>query len=223
MKKLIILIAIFSFTKSYCQRGIISTIDQARAGVNGYLDDRVESAQTMAGQAYSQFNTARGLASSAIDFYNSAEALSNSECTPDFSTNGNAVMTSTCRESGACESCYNDAVEHMNTYRMLLARLNCIYQNTKSFTNSAVAFGDNVAGLNAYTGLAWQKQRTNIMNSFNNLKQTYDRKYTEFIKGLKDALMEFNTCENQYGSGDWFAKSGFIYFEFMKERYKRND
>jgi hypothetical protein len=35
--------------------------------------------------------------------------------------------------------------------------------------------------------------------------------------------MEFNTCENQYGTADWFAKSGFIYFEFMKERYKRND
>jgi hypothetical protein len=30
-------------------------------------------------------------------------------------------------------------------------------------------------------------------------------------------------CEAQYGTPDWYDRFGFIYFEFMRDAYKRKD
>lgn len=146
-----------------------------------------------------------------------------SECSPDFNESSNTRMSNQCAPESACQDCFTDAREKMNFFRKQLARLNCIYQNTKNFTNSAVAFGDGASGMHAMTAIAWRRERVKIMASMTQLKQTYDTRYIEFIQGLKSALMEFDNCENKFGQGDWYQKSGFIYYEMMKERYKRND
>jgi hypothetical protein len=157
------------------------------------------------------------------DFYNNSNNLAEGECAPDFSTSSAAAMNSTCGSQAACQACYTEAKQKMDFFRRQLARLNCIYKNTTTFSASAISFGDTYSGFHAMSGVAWQAQRIKIMQSLQTLKQTYDRKYLEFIEGLKGSLMEFDACENQYGSGDWFEKSGFIYLEFMTEKYKRND
>jgi hypothetical protein len=148
--------------------------------------------------------------------------LSLDECVPDFSDNNN-LQVSLCAELSACEECYATAREQMNFFRMQLGRANCIYQNTKKYTESKVAFGDGASGIHAMTALAWQRERQKINASFETFKGTYDRRYLEFITGLHTALLAFDACENQYGSGNWYAKVGFIYYDMMKERYKRTD
>ncbi|RYY69625.1 MAG: hypothetical protein EOO13_08965 [Chitinophagaceae bacterium] len=145
------------------------------------------------------------------------------ECSPDFNESSNARMSYQCAPDSDCQDCFSNAKDKMNFYRRQLARLNCIYQNTKNFTTSAVAFGDGASGIHAMTAIAWQRERSKIMASMERLKATYDGRYLEFLQGLKASLMEFDGCENSYGQGDWYQKSGFIYFEMMKERYKRND
>ena len=220
MRKIIFLLSIVIAHNCFAQT--TSNIVQ-HAATELFGSDGEINAQSIATNSISHFNNFLQTQNAASDFSDGFATLSETECSPDFSSGNNATMAGTCGENDVCQECYTKAVSNMDFFRRQLARLNCIYQNTKTFTTSAVAFGDNTSGIHAMAGIAWQKQRATIMKSMEKLKVTYDTKYTEFIKGLKDALMEFDACEASYGSPDWFRKNGFIYFEFMKERYKRND
>jgi hypothetical protein len=149
--------------------------------------------------------------------------LSNQECVPDFSQDLSADITVSCNGEPTCENCFVKSFEKLNFYRRQLARLRCIYNNTKTYKDAAVAFGDNTSGIHAMAGIAWQKERANIMNTYKNMQKTYDTKSAEFLEGLQATLRELNTCMYIAGENNWYTKSGFIYFEFMQERYKRTD
>lgn len=155
--------------------------------------------------------------------WNTIQNFSPSECAPDFSASSAAMMASTCAENAGCGECYQKAVGELNFVRRQLGRMNCIYNNTKNFTESALAFGDNMSGIHAVTGIAWQNERGGIVESFTKFKQTYDRKYTDMIGALQRALQSISVCEAQYGLPDWYQRFGFMYFEFMKDKYKRTD
>ncbi len=180
-----------------------------RGGINAIID--------------AEFGTIAGYADNALDFYNESNTFSQTDCTADFSVSNDVFATAACRGNEECEDKYTAAVDKMNGARMALERISCIYNSTKNYTNSAIAFGDQFSGMHSMSSLAWQKEKANITKTFNNLKQTYDTKYTEFIKLLKDGLIEFDRAEAVYSQPGWFQRSGFIYFEMMKTRYKRND
>lgn len=173
--------------------------------------------------AIGHFNTVFTLYNGAQDLYNASQALSNGECSPDFSTSPNSMMSSSCKREDECAECYTKAVGELNFIRRQLGRLGCIYQNTKNFSNSAIAFGDNASGIHAVTGLAWQNARGEIVASMNHFKQTYDNKYRDMIGALERALREIDKCESKFGQDGWFQRSGFIYLEFLKDKYRRND
>lgn len=158
----------------------------------------------------------------ARDLYDALPGLSPGACAPDFSTNASAMIPSSCPDAN-CSACYTRASNELNFVRMQLGRLWCIYTNTKNFNNAAIAFGDNASGIHAVTGLAWQYERAGIVETYNHFKGTYDRKYIDLIASLQRALMQISACENEYGEPDWYQRFGFIYYEFMKERYKRID
>jgi len=203
--------------------GITSQMNQAQ--INN-IATRFGEFQSADGAVNNGFSTMSGWIdgfNDVKDLWNSTASLDEGECAPDFTTSGAAQMQRTCNSNAACEDCYSKAVEKMDFFRRQLGRLNCIYTNTTSFSSKAISFGDAYSGFHAMSAAAWQNQKAQILKSLTQLKGTYDRKYIEFIQGLMGALMEFDACENTFGSGDWFAKSGFIYFEFMKERYKRKD
>ncbi|MBK7289066.1 MAG: hypothetical protein IPI78_01790 [Chitinophagaceae bacterium] len=155
--------------------------------------------------------------------WNTVQNFSPGECSPDFNASSGAMMNSTCANNAACSECYEKAVGELNFIRRQLGRLSCIYSNTKNFNESALAFGDNMSGIHAVTGIAWQNERGGIIAEFNHFKQTYDSKYTDMMGALQRALQGIGTCEQQYGLPDWYQRFGFIYFEFMKDKYKRTD
>ncbi len=155
--------------------------------------------------------------------WNTIQNFNPNACAPDFSASGQSMMPSTCAGNQACSECYDRAVGELNFIRRQLGRLSCIYSNTKNFNESALAFGDNMSGIHAVTGAAWQSERGGIVAEFNNFKQTYDRKYGDMMGSLQRALQSIGTCEMQYGLPDWYQRFGFIYFEFMKDKYKRAD
>lgn len=154
--------------------------------------------------------------------YDALPGLSAGACAPDFSTNAQSMVPSSCPDAN-CSACYTSASNELNFVRMQLGRLWCIYTNTKNFNTAALAFGDNTAGIHAVTGLSWQYARAGIVETYNHFKGTYDRKYIDLIASLQRALMQISNCENAYGEPDWYQRFGFIYYEFMKERYKRID
>ena len=176
-------------------------INDALSDLNGYL------------------NTVRDIG----EAYRGMQNFSLSECSPDFSTGGGAMMPSTCQANSNCSQCFTSAVNEFNFVRRVLGRLSCIYNNTKKFTQSAISFGDNVSGIHGVTGLSWQNARAGIVQSYDHFKQTYDKKYTDLMGSLQRALMSIDACERQYGLTDWYQRFGFIYFEFMKDKYKRTD
>jgi len=185
-----------------------------------------ESLENTAGtinDALGHLNTALQAYHDAQDLYNASRSLSNGECSPDFATSDEAMLPRSCKRESECGECYISATRELIFVRRQLGRLSCIYQNTKNFTNSAIAFGDNASGIHAVTGLAWQNARGEIVASMNHFKGTYDNKYTGLIGSLEKALKAIDRCEAQYGQEGWFQRSGFIYLEFMKDKYKRND
>jgi hypothetical protein len=98
--------------------------------------------------------------------------------------------------------------------------LSCIYNNTKTFTAAALSFGDNVSGIHGMMGLAWQSERPGILQSMESMKNTCKQKYVDMMGSLERALKSIDGCEKRYGLPDWYQRFGFIYFEFMKEKYK---
>ncbi|MEQ1675161.1 MAG: hypothetical protein ABL876_00590 [Chitinophagaceae bacterium] len=185
---------------------------------DGEAEDR-ENIDDALGDLNNYLSTLRDIA----DAYRGMQNFSPGECAPDFATGGAAMMPSTCDGNSNCSQCFESAVNELNFVRRILGRLSCIYNNTKRFTQSAIAFGDNVSGIHGVTGLSWQNARGGIVQEYDNFKQTYDRKYTDLMGSLQRALMAIDGCERRYGLTDWYQRFGFIYFEFMKDKYKRTD
>jgi hypothetical protein len=206
--------------------GTISNIRQMGSG--GIRKTESEQAEARAnikgiGEMMGHFGKFLGAANSGSAMYSAMDALDKGECVPDLAADAGGLMPSGCDESGDCSQCYESAVSRMNTVRKNLARMSCLKVNTKRYVESAVAFGDNVSGIHGAMGLAWQHQRKGIKASYEKFKKTYDGKYVEMMESLGTSLKGIDVCEAQFGMKDWYQKSGFIYFELMKEKYKRTD
>ncbi|MEP6676919.1 MAG: hypothetical protein ABJA78_17285 [Ferruginibacter sp.] len=169
------------------------------------------------------FNQVSSLWDDAHALYDATVTLDNNQCVPDLNVDASHMMPTACQGNGECQSCYTGAYRELAFIRRQLARLSCIYNNTKTFNQAALAFGDNASGIHAVTGLAWQNARGEIVAAYASFKHTYDTKYEGMIGSLQKALMDISRCEGQYGSPDWYQRFGFIYFEMMKEKYKRTD
>lgn len=203
----------------------VDAINQMGEDVINNIQQQASSDETInssIGDALGHLNTFLSIARDAQDLYNNSQSLSNGECAPDFSTSADAMMPTSCKTAD-CQECYTRAVNELTFVRRQLGRLSCIYQNTKNFNNSAIAFGDNASGIHAVTGLAWQSARAEIVAEYNRFKQVYDDKYQGMMGSLEKALKAIGECENQYGQQDWYQRFGFIYFQFMQDKYKRTD
>lgn len=120
--------------------------------------------------------------------WNAVQNFEPGACAPDFNASASAMMASTCADNAGCGECYQRAVGELNFIRRQLGRLRCIYNNTKNFTEKALSFGDNMSGIHAVTGIAWQNERGGIVAEFEHFKQTYDRKYTDMMGALQKGL-----------------------------------
>ncbi|PVW16263.1 hypothetical protein [Marixanthomonas spongiae] len=122
-----------------------------------------------------------------------------------------------------CAGCFLNAREQFNNVRYLFEQLSTIYKCTKTFSNAALSFGDNASGIHGVSGMAWQAERRKIEKSITELEQAYDKKYAELLQSLSDAMLKLSECEAQYGVEDWFDRFGYMYFEFIQDKYKRKD
>lgn len=233
MKKILLLIAVTLFTgAAYAQEDPPTEAERNQQGLeqsNDYNDalqdqrDGEAEDRENIDDALGNLNDYISTMNDIREAYNGMQNFSPGECAPDFNTGAGAMMPSTCQGNANCSQCFERAVGELNFVRRTLGRLSCIYNNTKNFTQSAISFGDNVSGIHGVTGLSWQNARGGIVDAYNHFKQTYDNKYRDLMGSLQRALMSIDGCERQYGMTDWYQRFGFIYFEFMKDKYKRTD
>jgi hypothetical protein len=172
------------------------------------------------------FTTVANIIQTGGDVWAAANILDNGECTPDFSQPVSALVPSSCNDPfdpSGCFTCYNDALEPFSEDRQTLARMWCIYMNTKNFNDKAIAFGNAMASLPGGVGLGWIPAKQRIDGAYTTFKGTFDRKSRELLTSLQKNMMKINDCENQFGIADWYQRFGFMYFEFMQQKYKRLD
>lgn len=138
----------------------------------------------------------------------------------DNSLPGESIEETNSREGCAClKNAYNDFYNNYFT----LERLRIIYTTTMQDANDAISFGDSFSKVHALTGLAWQDEKVRIKKSIKGLKGSYDNKYRELTDETYNVLKEIEQCERMFGNNDWYRQSGFMYFQFVKLRYKRMD
>jgi len=157
------------------------------------------------------------------ELWDAAGVLDAGECTPDFTQPENALVPSSCSGTAGCNDCYSTALASFNADRQTLARMMCLFMNTKNFTDKAIAFGNAMASLPGGVGLGWIPAKRNIDQAYTKFKATYDKKARELLTSLQKNMMKIDACENSFGLKDWYQRFGFMYFEFMQQKYKRPD
>ena len=123
----------------------------------------------------------------------------------------------------ACSDCFTDSRTKFNNVRYSLEQLRIIYKCTIDFSKKAISFGDDASGVHAVVGLTWQKQRAEIEKSVKDLKAAYDKKYAELLGKLHDSMIDMAICEEKFGLPDWYDRFGYMFYEFIKEKYRRDD
>lgn len=119
-------------------------------------------------------------------------------------------------------ACLEKEYTNLNNRRLNLERLRVIYSHAMKKINAGIAFGDNVSGVHGVSGLAWQSQKMIILTeSIPTLNKAYDDKYAQMIHALEENLRAIENCESMLGYDNWYNHAGFIYFQFMADKYKR--
>jgi hypothetical protein len=125
--------------------------------------------------------------------------------------------------SSECGACFTAAREKLQQTRYTFEKLKTIYVCTKNFSDKAIAFGDNVSGVHGVSGLAWQAERVKIEKSVKEMQKAYDKKYIELLQDLQNALVDLNNCEAEHGIPDWYDRFGYLYYDFIKFHYTRQN
>lgn len=177
-----------------------------------------------------------GHLNSAMDLYESSRGFTEADAEladvlnpddnafdPDFDPDGAPHLPGHCATEGGEDcTCYERAYRQLNFVRFYLERLSAIYGATDNYTKNAIAFGDSMSGLHGGFGIAWPPERRGIQDAFAKMGRTYDEKYEGYMNGLREALQAVSACEEQhYGVTDWYNRYGFVYYSFMRDRYKR--
>jgi hypothetical protein len=121
-----------------------------------------------------------------------------------------------------CE-CLDDAYLELDDRRFYFEKLRIIYTSTMNSITAKMALADTASNVHAVSGLAWQNQKMIILKkSIPNLNQAYDDKYEQMIQGLEECLLKIDACEARIGNENWYNHAGFMYYQFMVDKYKRN-
>ena len=134
----------------------------------------------------------------------------------------NSLCTKRNTDGAECGKCFMAAGDTLTTARYNLEKLRVSGLATKEYVSAKIAVGDGLSGLTGLAALEWQKQRSGINKQFDKYKITYDGKYEEMMRGLQTAMTRYDSCESQFGERDWYNRFGFLYVQFMADKYKRN-
>ncbi|MBL4663558.1 MAG: hypothetical protein JKY22_08395, partial [Flavobacteriaceae bacterium] len=158
--------------------------EQNRTG-REYDVNQVNQGLKRLGKLGTQFGKAVETYRKTSDLYDQYNGLGN--CMSVGPPPGMPTIPSFC-ETGACEQCFSDARASLDRNRYTFEQMRTIYKCSKNFTNSAIAFGNNVSGYHGVSGMAWQSALIGIKKSVKELETAYDKKYIELLASQKIIL-----------------------------------
>jgi hypothetical protein len=125
--------------------------------------------------------------------------------------------------AGQCVACYTNAEMELNKSRVAFERLRILAaETTKMVTlgESVLTGAGQTGGVITATAAANKIREVDAaMAGFN---VAYSDKYDSLLSGLKKRLDGFSVCEAKYfNNPDWYNRFGFIYYQFMADKYKR--
>lgn len=139
----------------------------------------------------------------------------------DYDPEGMPEVPLQCAESEKCASCFEPAYERLKNVRIRFEKVRRVYAWTKAYKERAFALGDSAAGIHGLAGLAWVGKRVELERSYKKFEATVDAKYEELRQELRASLEQIAACEEEvYGEKDWYNRFGFIYYQFMADRYR---
>lgn len=205
-----------------------NTVEEIRAEVERILEKQQEDARERLGKVKEHTETAYKILKGGKDLWEEYKNLGS--CMNTAIPAGMPSVPTFCYEAdmdesgaGPCAKCFEEARAGFNEVRYKFIKLSIIYRCTKSFADKSMAFGDDVSSVHGVSGLAWQAEKRRIEESVERLKKSYDDKYMELLQRLRESMIDIAECEEQYGERDWYDRFGFMFYEFMKEKYRRTD
>ena len=154
------------------------------------------------------------------EFYDSYKDISS--CIEAARPAGMPRIPSFC-DTDDCETCFLGARAEFEDVRYLFVKLQAIYKCTMNFVNRGIAIGDSYSPVHGVSGIVWQNEKFKLLKSVKGLKKSYDSKYQELLGRMQRALIELDACEAQHGIPDWYDRFGYMYYDFTKTQYHRND
>ena len=159
-------------------------------------------------------------------FWQSLQTLSQSEAQPNDSQTGPSLPSSCVdgawgmpRNPGC--ACMTTAVDKLRANRQMLEKLRVLVANQKNFVDKATALGNSFAQLHTVLGLQWIGiRKDSIETPYAEFKTISNQKHKALMDAIQKDLQDISTCEAKLGEPDWYAKFGFMYYEFLYAAYK---
>lgn len=135
---------------------------------------------------------------------------------------GGPKLPSTCKDNDECAECFEKPYGDLQSVRVRFEKLRILYQSTKKELGDAIAFGDAASNVHGISAMAWIREKEKIRVSEKRFEEAYDDKYEELLGVLEEALKGIAACEESvFGEEAWYDRFGFIYHQFMADRYRR--
>jgi hypothetical protein len=134
---------------------------------------------------------------------------------------GQPKLPSLCQGDPHCNQCFAKPYTDLESVRIRFEKLRRVGQSTKKMITDAVAFGDGASSIHGIAALAWAKEKQKIRASEKNFDANYDAKYHELLGTLESALHGVASCEESvFGTVAWYDRFGFIFYQYMADRYQ---
>lgn len=183
-----------------------------------WANESLPGAYGRVGGAFNKVGEAATAVAAAAQLYASYTAL-DERVDVDLSAANTPRVPSSCAGSEECGACYERAQGRLNHDRVTLERLRVVGRQTKAMKDDALALGQSVASFPGM-GFGWYRARKDILTGWQSFVGQYEAKYEELMANLRMVLDEIGACEAEYfDQPDWFDRYGFIYHQFMAERY----
>lgn len=139
----------------------------------------------------------------------------------DFDPAGQPDVPLQCAGSEQCAECFVPAHARLNAVRTRFEKLRRIGTWTRTYKERAFTLGEAMGGMHGLAGLAWTGERIKLEKQFQSFESSYKDKYAELLTELEGSLRQIAACEESvYDEQGWYERFGFIYYNFMADRYR---
>jgi hypothetical protein len=210
-------------TPGFTPAGAQEVKDRLAEGSARAAEVRKAERDALRREVQARFEYGRGVIESLRELIEAYRALSERDrpYDPSVRPDGAPDLPVSCATE-QCGECYRAAQDELNRVMFRFEKLRTLFTRTKTYVDKAISFGTSASSIHAVQGLAWQKAKKEIEASMERMNTAYDAKKPELMAALRSALDAIADCEAEhYNNPDWYNRFGFIYYQFIDQKYKR--